>query len=239
MPRCGPYKIAAAQHLVSLGSSLFPPAAIVHSGGKHFLLFLQQVVSESRFGSSAPAPIDDTRSEGTVEFSDQIWPQFYSFLSKLFFKSFIFLSHLITFICLQNMSVPKLRLISFDGKSDFVMWQRKMKAVLVQNKIAPAICSPKECPEFWKEGHMKNKCFKRIRDEKQCKHGKGSNKTHVLIQMREREIEREREGVAPVTLIIVEPLLGILSLSAYHRSRRRLLSATANNFVCFPFTFLF
>ncbi|KAI5650504.1 hypothetical protein M9H77_36509 [Catharanthus roseus] len=48
------------------------------------------------------------------------------------------------------MSVPKIETNKFDGKSDFVMWQRKMKAVLVQNKIAPAIFSPKEYPESWK-----------------------------------------------------------------------------------------
>ncbi|KAI5658419.1 hypothetical protein M9H77_27212 [Catharanthus roseus] len=107
-------------------------------------------------------------------------------------------------------SFPKIETDRFDGKSNFVMWRRKMKAVLVQNKIAPAICSPEEYPESWKgeilkeklepsshrfksrsksrekskvkcfycgkEGHMKNKCFKRIKDEKQCKHGKGGNK---------------------------------------------------------------
>ncbi|KAI5681562.1 hypothetical protein M9H77_02790 [Catharanthus roseus] len=42
------------------------------------------------------------------------------------------------------MSVPKIETDKFDGKSDFVMWRRKMKAVLVQNKIAPAICSPEK-----------------------------------------------------------------------------------------------
>ncbi|KAI5681938.1 hypothetical protein M9H77_03166 [Catharanthus roseus] len=35
------------------------------------------------------------------------------------------------------MSVPKIETDRFDSKSDFVMWRRKMKAVLVQNKIAP------------------------------------------------------------------------------------------------------
>ncbi|KAI5677977.1 hypothetical protein M9H77_08927 [Catharanthus roseus] len=45
------------------------------------------------------------------------------------------------------MSVPKTETDKFDGKSDFVMWWRKMKAVLVQNKIAPTICSPKEYPK--------------------------------------------------------------------------------------------
>ncbi|KAI5677508.1 hypothetical protein M9H77_08458 [Catharanthus roseus] len=49
------------------------------------------------------------------------------------------------------MSVPKIETDRFDGKSDFVMWRRKMKAVLVQNKIAPAICSPEEYPESWKD----------------------------------------------------------------------------------------
>ncbi|KAI5672169.1 hypothetical protein M9H77_12533 [Catharanthus roseus] len=35
-----------------------------------------------------------------------------------------------------------------------------------------------KCFYCGKEGRMKNKCFKRIKDEKQRKHGKGSNKTH-------------------------------------------------------------
>ncbi|KAI5677403.1 hypothetical protein M9H77_08353 [Catharanthus roseus] len=117
--------------------------------------------------------------------------------------------------------IPKIEIDRFDGKSDFVMWRRKMKAVLVQNKIALAICSPEEYPESWtgeilkeklgltgenllvialkvvpnqerkakknvfigKEGNMKNKCFKRIKEEKQRKHSKGVNKvdtTHVF-----------------------------------------------------------
>ncbi|KAI5659494.1 hypothetical protein M9H77_28287 [Catharanthus roseus] len=38
------------------------------------------------------------------------------------------------------MSVPKIETDRFDGKYDFVMWRRKMKAVLVQNKIAPVLC---------------------------------------------------------------------------------------------------
>ncbi|KAI5671116.1 hypothetical protein M9H77_11480 [Catharanthus roseus] len=102
--------------------------------------------------------------------------------------------------------IPKNETDRFDGKSNFVMWRRKMKAVLVQNKIAPTICSPKEltgenllvivlkavpnhekskvkCFYCGKEGHMKNKCFKRINDDNQRKHGKGGNKvdkTHVF-----------------------------------------------------------
>ncbi|KAI5682304.1 hypothetical protein M9H77_03532 [Catharanthus roseus] len=41
-------------------------------------------------------------------------------------------------------AIPKIETDGFDGKSDFVMCRRKMKAVLVQNKIAPAICSLEE-----------------------------------------------------------------------------------------------
>ncbi|KAI5665113.1 hypothetical protein M9H77_24436 [Catharanthus roseus] len=37
----------------------------------------------------------------------------------------------------------------FDGKSDFVIWRRKIKVVLVQNKIAPAISTPDKYPESW------------------------------------------------------------------------------------------
>ncbi|KAI5676795.1 hypothetical protein M9H77_07745 [Catharanthus roseus] len=48
------------------------------------------------------------------------------------------------------MSTSKLETDKFDGKSDFVMWQRKMKAILVQNKIAHAICNPDKYPESWK-----------------------------------------------------------------------------------------
>ncbi|KAI5666628.1 hypothetical protein M9H77_16481 [Catharanthus roseus] len=55
------------------------------------------------------------------------------------------------------MSVPKIETDRFDSKSDFVMWRRKMKAVLVQNKIAPAICSPEEYPESWKDEILKEK----------------------------------------------------------------------------------
>ncbi|KAI5649628.1 hypothetical protein M9H77_35633 [Catharanthus roseus] len=47
------------------------------------------------------------------------------------------------------MSIPKIETNKFDGKSDFVMWRRKMKAVLVQNKIVPAICSPEEYLKSW------------------------------------------------------------------------------------------
>ncbi|KAI5659336.1 hypothetical protein M9H77_28129 [Catharanthus roseus] len=42
------------------------------------------------------------------------------------------------------MSFPKIETDKFDGKFDFVMWRRKMKAILVQNKIAPTSCSPED-----------------------------------------------------------------------------------------------
>ncbi|KAI5668948.1 hypothetical protein M9H77_18801 [Catharanthus roseus] len=58
------------------------------------------------------------------------------------------------------MSVPKIETERFDGKSDFVMWRRKMKVVLVQNKIAPAICSPEEYSESWKGEVLKEKLEK-------------------------------------------------------------------------------
>ncbi|KAI5661862.1 hypothetical protein M9H77_21185 [Catharanthus roseus] len=38
------------------------------------------------------------------------------------------------------MSVQKIETDKFDSKFDFVMWRRKMKAVMVQNKIAPILC---------------------------------------------------------------------------------------------------
>ncbi|KAI5652572.1 hypothetical protein M9H77_29759 [Catharanthus roseus] len=60
------------------------------------------------------------------------------------------LNHLIALICLQNVLVPKIEIDKFDGKSDFVMWQRKTKTVLVQNKIVPTIYSPEEYLESWK-----------------------------------------------------------------------------------------
>ncbi|KAI5675733.1 hypothetical protein M9H77_06683 [Catharanthus roseus] len=247
MSRRGSFYTDAARRLVSLNSSLFQSAAIVCGG----------VVSEPRYGSSAPATIDDTRSKGTVEFlrSGQR-----SFSFTLLFISVILL-HLIILIFLQNMSVPKIETDKFDGKSDFVMWRRKMKVVLVQNKIVPAICSPEEYPESWKEDHMKNKCFKQIKDEKQRKHGKGSNKTYDFDsdESRKKERDREREeteGVAPVIVLWLrsrsedsdhlvthrrcldvacstQPLLGVLSLSARHCSRRRPLSAVV------PWSFIF
>ncbi|KAI5671107.1 hypothetical protein M9H77_11471 [Catharanthus roseus] len=55
------------------------------------------------------------------------------------------------------MSDPKIETDKFDGKSDFAMWRRKMKAVLIQNKIDPAICSPEEYPESRKGLSFKSK----------------------------------------------------------------------------------
>ncbi|KAI5650750.1 hypothetical protein M9H77_36755 [Catharanthus roseus] len=85
--------------------------------------FLQQVISDLRFGSLAPASVNN--------------------LSDLR-SSF-------------DPAIPKIEIDRFDGKSDFVMWRRKMKAVLVQNKIASAICSPEEYPESWKGEVLKEK----------------------------------------------------------------------------------
>ncbi|KAI5668522.1 hypothetical protein M9H77_18375 [Catharanthus roseus] len=94
MPRRGSSLTAAAWRLVSHSArhcSRRRPLSVA---------FLQQVVSEPRFGSSAPATIDNTRSEGTVEFLR------------------------------SGQRIPKIETDKFDGKSDFVMWRRKMKAVL-------------------------------------------------------------------------------------------------------------
>ncbi|KAI5675760.1 hypothetical protein M9H77_06710 [Catharanthus roseus] len=275
MSRRGLFYTDAARRLVSLNSSLFPSAAIVRGG----------MVSEPCFGSSAPATIDDTRSKETVDKLKQtnaVFLKLYFFekyRAVLFFslKTFsnlsLFPSHLIILIFLQNMSVPKIETDKFDGKSDFVMWRRKMKVVLVQNKIVPAICSPEEYPESWKDeilseklgdahkNHMKNKCFKQIKDEKQRKHGKGSNKTYDFDSDESRKEERDREreeteGVAPVIVLWLrsrfegsdhlvthrrcldvacstQPLLGVMSLSARHCSRRRPLSAVV------PWSFIF
>ena len=38
----------------------------------------------------------------------------------------------------------------FNGKRDFSMWKKKMKAVLVQQKYAKAIADPSEFPEVMK-----------------------------------------------------------------------------------------
>ncbi|KAI5678153.1 hypothetical protein M9H77_09103 [Catharanthus roseus] len=74
------------------------------------------------------------------------------------------------------MSVPKIETNRFDGKYDFVMWRRKIKAVLVQNKIAPAICSPEEYPESWKGETLKEK----LGDAHSCLtlHLTDNNKSH-------------------------------------------------------------
>ncbi|KAI5674208.1 hypothetical protein M9H77_14572 [Catharanthus roseus] len=56
-----------------------------------------------------------------------------------------------------DLAIPKIETDRFDGKSNFLMWRRKMKAVFVQNKIAPTICSPEEYPESWKGEILKEK----------------------------------------------------------------------------------
>ncbi|KAI5648759.1 hypothetical protein M9H77_34764 [Catharanthus roseus] len=95
MPRHGSSLTVAARRLISHSAR--------HCSRRRSLsaaVFYSFLVSEPRFGSSAPATIDHTRSEGTVEF----------------LKS----SH----------RIPKIETDKFDGKSDFVMWRKKMKAVL-------------------------------------------------------------------------------------------------------------
>ncbi|KAI5653394.1 hypothetical protein M9H77_30581 [Catharanthus roseus] len=47
-------------------------------------------------------------------------------------------SHLSYLCVVYIMPTPKCETDKFEGKTDFVMWRRKMKDVLVQNKIAPA-----------------------------------------------------------------------------------------------------
>lgn len=66
---------------------------------------------------------------------------------NLFLKSFIFRASDYSYLPLYNMSVPKLETDKFDCKSDFVMWRRKMKTVLDQNKIERAICTPDKYPK--------------------------------------------------------------------------------------------
>ncbi|KAI5666397.1 hypothetical protein M9H77_16250 [Catharanthus roseus] len=204
MPQRGSSLTATAQRLVSHWAR--------HCSRRRPLstaAFLQQVVSE-------PSSAHRRRQQSTIEFP-QIWPE----------------NHLITLICLQNMSVPKIETDKFDGKSGFVMWWRKMKAVLYgrdglslsdvknalksndldlqkinksqgENLFVRGRVDRREPPSHYfkskersksreknkvkffycgKEVHMKNKCFKWIKDEKQRKHGKGSNKTYDLIQM--------------------------------------------------------
>ncbi|KAI5664694.1 hypothetical protein M9H77_24017 [Catharanthus roseus] len=46
------------------------------------------------------------------------------------------------------MSVPKIETDRFDGKSDFVMWRRKMKAILVQNKIVLCVSLSPSCTDI-------------------------------------------------------------------------------------------
>ncbi|KAI5652485.1 hypothetical protein M9H77_29672 [Catharanthus roseus] len=54
------------------------------------------------------------------------------------------------YLPVYTISTPKLETDKIDGKFDFIMWRRKIKAILVQNKITPTICSPNKYPEFWK-----------------------------------------------------------------------------------------
>ena len=48
------------------------------------------------------------------------------------------------------MGSSKIEIEKFDGKGDFSMWKKKMKAVLVQQKYAKAISNPSKFPEVMK-----------------------------------------------------------------------------------------
>ena len=48
------------------------------------------------------------------------------------------------------MGYSKIEIEKFDGKGDFSMWKKKMRAVLVQQKCAKAIGDPSEFPEMMK-----------------------------------------------------------------------------------------
>ena len=48
------------------------------------------------------------------------------------------------------MGTSKVEIEKFDGKGDFSIWQKKMKAILIQQKCAKAITDPSEFPEMMK-----------------------------------------------------------------------------------------
>ncbi|KAI5662840.1 hypothetical protein M9H77_22163 [Catharanthus roseus] len=92
------------------------------------------------------------------------------------------------------MSVPKTETDRFDGKSDFVMLRRKMKAVLVQNKIAPAICSPKEYPESWKRKVLKKKLVGSFNDVKSAiKYGR-DDFSDVKNALKSKDLDLQKEN---------------------------------------------
>ncbi|KAI5654345.1 hypothetical protein M9H77_31532 [Catharanthus roseus] len=105
------------------------------------------------------------------------------------------------------MLVPKIKTNKFDGKSDFVMWPRKMKAVLLQNKIAPSICSPEEYPKSWKDLDLQKEnngenLFVRGRvDRREPPSHRFKSKGESLRERREGE-----ESETPVTLSLPRPL---------------------------------
>ena len=45
------------------------------------------------------------------------------------------------------MGSSKVEIEKFDGRGDFNMWRKKMKAILVQQKYAKALCGEKDLPE--------------------------------------------------------------------------------------------
>ena len=48
------------------------------------------------------------------------------------------------------MGVSKIKIEKFDGKGDFSMWKKKMRAILVQQKCAKAIGDPSDFQEMMK-----------------------------------------------------------------------------------------
>lgn len=76
---------------------------------------------------------------------------------SLIFVTLFSLSLLLSFpffvgVCLfvYNMATAKLDTEMFDGHSNFSRWRRKMKVVLVKNRVVPAILSPEKYPESLK-----------------------------------------------------------------------------------------
>ena len=51
---------------------------------------------------------------------------------------------------LVEMGLSKIDIENFDGKGDFSMWKKKMRAVLIQQKCAKAISDPSKFPEVMK-----------------------------------------------------------------------------------------
>ena len=48
------------------------------------------------------------------------------------------------------MGSSKFEIEKFDGKGDFSMWKKKMRAILIQQKYAKAIGDPSDFPNMMK-----------------------------------------------------------------------------------------